>query len=276
MFRHDRQMLPRDFFPGLIFGLLVTLLPVSGCTTSSGLTLGERVTIAPGWDRLKQSSREALRDPNVWASLLGIVLLQIDNLDEEISDQLREDTPIFGSTSDARDASDDFRSLTELAYVSTALIVPGPETSGDWFSTKAKLLGAEWITVKTTRGITSGLKSLTQRERPNESNDRSFPSGHATSASIQAQMANLNVEYLPIDDSPKKALNLTFDSFAALTSWARVEAGEHYPADVLAGWALGHFMAHLARDFIDPEQQQLMVMPQTGNGAGGIQLVFRF
>jgi hypothetical protein len=234
------------------------------------------VNIAPGWDRLKQSSREALRDPNVWASLLGIVLLQIDNLDEEISDQLREDTPIFGSTSDARDASDDFRSLTELAYVSTALIVPGPETPGEWFSTKAKLLGTEYLTVKTTRGITSGLKSLTQRERPNESNDRSFPSGHATSASIQAQMANLNVEYLPIDDSPKKALNLTFDSFAVLTGWARVEAGEHYPADVLAGWALGHFMAHLARDFIDPEQQQLMVMPRTGNGAGGIQLVFRF
>ena len=38
--------------------------------------------------------------------------------------------------------------------------------------------------------------------------------------------------------------------------WARVEAGMHYPADVLAGWAVEHFVAYLAQDFNEYCQQQ--------------------
>lgn len=89
-------------------------------------------------------------------------------------------------------------------------------------------------------------------------------------------MANLNVDYLSIEPSSKQALALTFDGFAALTAWARVEAGMHYPADVLAGWAVGHFVAHLAQDFIDPDQQQVVVIPMSTNSGSGIQLVIRF
>jgi len=260
----------------LKIALLIILLLVSGCTTTVKPVLGDAVTTTPGWSRLKQSSSQAFRDPDVWATLLGAVLLQVDDADRKLSDQLRENTPIFGSEQKAGEASDDFQSLTKLAYISTAILVPGPETTGEWFSTKAKLLGSEWLAVNAARAFTSGMKGLSQRDRPNDLNDRSFPSGHATKASIQAQMANLNVEYLPIEPSSKQALGFTFDSFAALTAWARVEAGMHYPSDVLAGWAVGHYVAHLAQDFIDPDQQQVLVTPMSTNSGSGIQLVIRF
>ncbi len=256
--------------------LLLALVLVGGCTTTGKPVLGDEATIAPGWSRLAQSSNQALHDPQVWATLLGAVLLQVNDLDEKLSDRLRKDTPLFGSEQNADDASDNFRSLTTVAYISTAMLAPGPETPGEWFSIKARLLGAEWLAVQAAGSFTSGIKRLTQRDRPNNQDDRSFPSGHATRASIQAQMANLNVEYLSIDTTSKQAFSLAFDSFAALTGWARVEAGMHYPSDVLAGWAVGQFVAHLARSFIDPNQQQVLVRPQSINGGSGVQLVVRF
>ncbi len=256
--------------------LLLALFSATGCTSTGNPELGETVTTTPGWSRLKQASSEALMDPNVWATLLSAVLLQADNLDEELSDQLREHTPIFGSTQKADDAGDDFESLTKLAYVSTALLAPGPETPGEWLPTKIKILGAEWLAVQTADSFTTEVKELTKRDRPDDSDDRSFPSSTTTTASVQAQMANLNVKYLPINKSSKQAMSFTFNSFAALTAWAKVEAGKHHPADVLAGWAVGHFIAHLAQGFIDPDQQQVMVSPLVKNGASGINLVFRF
>jgi membrane-associated phospholipid phosphatase len=37
-------------------------------------------------------------------------------------------------------------------------------------------------------------------------------------------------------------------SAAAATAWARVEANKHYPSDVLAGAAIGHFLTAFIHD----------------------------
>ena len=249
---------------------------VTACATPDQTTVEKSVTSNPGWSRSKSSLASAFHDPNVWGTLLAAALLQSTDLDHEISDQLREDTPLFGSTQEASDASFDFRDLTEMAYISTALLTPGPDTPGEWFSTKALLLGSEWLTVEMGQIGTSELKTITERERPNFEDKESFVSGHVSAASAQAQMAGLNVEYLPIDETSKLALNITINSFAALTAWARVEAGEHYASDVLAGWALGHFVSHIGQKFIDPGNQQVLVRPRSGPDETGIEVIIRF
>lgn len=255
---------------------LVLVLLLTACARDSGPLLGENLTSAPGWARLKQATVQAMNDPNVWATLAAAALLQVDDLDQRLSDQLIEHTPLFGSQSNAENASDDFASATEIAYVSTALIAPGPDTSSAWISNKAAVLGAEWLTVKSARMLTSGLKDLSSRERPNAENKRSFPSGHATTASSQAAMARLNTQYLPISRTSKQLIAVSFDGLAALTCWARVEAGKHYPADVLAGWAVGHFIANLGQAFIDPQRKSLLISPQLAEGATGLQLTVLF
>ena len=73
--------------------LLLALVLVGGCTTTGKPVLGDAATIAPGWSRVAQSSNQALHDPQVWATLLGAVLLQANDLDEKLSDRLRDDTP---------------------------------------------------------------------------------------------------------------------------------------------------------------------------------------
>ena len=47
---------------------------------------------------------------------------------------------------------------------------------------------------------------------------------------------------------PKKVVRYSANTLAAATAWARVEAVKHYPADVLAGAAPGHFLTTVIHD----------------------------
>ncbi|MCP4433667.1 MAG: phosphatase PAP2 family protein [Gammaproteobacteria bacterium] len=123
---------------------------------------------------------------------------------------------------------------------------------------------------------TGEIKSATGRQRPNSKDSESFLSGHVSAVSAQAEMAKINIEYMPVNKTSKQALSFTVDSFAALTGWARIEAGEHYPTDVLAAWAFGHFVSRMGQEFIDPERQQFMIRPKTGPDTTGIELIIKF
>jgi membrane-associated phospholipid phosphatase len=242
-----------------IAGLVILLL--GGCAANGRQpVLGAGGGWSPGWARVGQAAAGAARDPAVWGPLLGAALLQIGDADRTLSDRLREDTPLFGSTTAAEQASDDWRDATGWLWVGSALLAPGPGRAGDWLSLKSRLLLQQWLAAKTARGLTSGLKSLTGRERPNGLNDRSFPSGHATTASAQARLACYNLTQAGHPDAALAAGLCRTGQVAALaTGWARVEAGMHYPSDVLAGWAIGRFLTRTAEAWFDDDPASPMV-----------------
>ena len=72
-----------------------------------------------------------------------------------------------------------------------------------------------------------------------------------------------------------KAGNLVVASGVA---WARVEARRHYPSDVLAGAALGHFLTAFVHDaFLNLSEDgevDFAVLPVEGGAA--VELSFRF
>ncbi len=227
-------------------GLAMMVLLLGGCASDGRQAVpGEGLSWSPGWARIGQQLRNSARDPAVWGPLLGTALLQIGDADTQLSDRLREDTPLFGSTEAAQRASDDWWDVTGLLWLGSAMLTPGPGEAGDWLTLKGQLLTQEWLAAKTARGLTSGLKSLTDRERPNGINDRSFPSGHANTSSVQAQLACYNLRY-----SDYNGLCRLGQGAAVLTAWARVEAGMHYPSDVLVGWALGRFIGRSAEAWL--------------------------
>lgn len=247
----------------------------TGCSTSGQSTLGEDSTITPGWGRLKQATLEAIYDPNVWVPTLASTVLQINNYDEELADTLYEDNPLFGSPKDAMDASDDLLDLTEMAYISTAILTPGPTTVGSWLATKGKLLGAEYVTVEGTRSATTNLKHTFNRDRPRNGGPRGFPSEHASVTAAQGRMTTLNTNSMPINNTAKQVVNVSMHTLSGLTAWARVEAGAHYPADVLMGYALGNFMGHIATAFIMPEQDQIAIVPEVSNDSIVLNIAFK-
>ena len=60
--------------------------------------------------------------------------------------------------------------------------------------------------------------------------------------------------------------------------WARVEAGKHYPSDVLAGAALGHFLSAFIYDaFIGlPEHRRLGIYVEPNKHGAMVGLSFGF
>jgi hypothetical protein len=53
-------------------------------------------------------------------------------------------------------------------------------------------------------------------------------------------------------------------------SWARVEAGSHYPSDVLAGVAMGHFIGAFINDAFLGIEKSSPIAPIIGPSQGGV------
>ncbi len=216
-------------------------------------------------------------DPNVWAPLAVAAALQINDLDEQISDNLSERTPVFGSNRAAAEASDDGLLYTDITVITSAILTPAPSNNiEDWTNSKLSLIGSQWLVYEGTRSATSFFKGNTNRERPNGRCCLSFPSGHTSQATIKADMTAMNVNRMDLSLAAKKSINTFTYSLAAITAYARVEAKAHYPADVLAGWSLAHLIGNVAEDYIDPNKTYVTIAPMMYDDYTGAFVIVNF
>jgi membrane-associated phospholipid phosphatase len=169
-------------------------------------------------------------------------------MDENLADWATEHRPLFGSQEDAETASDVLTNIGHAAYLITALLTPSGEEAGAWLNAKLKGIGVGITGMALSYGTTSVLKEQTNRTRPNGYNQRSFPSGHASSAATSTMLASRNVEYLALSDWGKTTLRIGLTALPFAVGWARVEAERHYPSDVLVGVALGNFFGAFFND----------------------------
>jgi hypothetical protein len=95
---------------------------------------------------------------------------------------------------------------------------------------------------------TTYLKEAINRERPDLTDDKSFPSMYASREASQATLASRNLESIPMSNTERYAFRTGFTALAAGTAWARVEGERHYLDDVLAGYSLGHFISAFIND----------------------------
>ncbi len=234
----------------------------SGCATHGSYW--------PDAERWREAAVNAATDPVTWVPAAGAVAVSAGDLDGRISDWAREETPVFGSQERADKMSDDFRDYARYGMFATALMVYDGES---YWLPLAERIVVEYAGVVATDRVTGWLKQGIGRERPNGANTRSFPSGHSSAAFAYAAMANRNIDRLPLQQGWKYAAQTVETSFAVLTAWARVEAGAHYPSDVLAGAALGNFISLLLHDAFLGKENPLRV--RTDTQGGGTLLVFQ-
>ncbi|MGE0623505.1 MAG: phosphatase PAP2 family protein [Pseudomonadales bacterium] len=221
---------------------------------------------AVGWPSgsgLASAAAKAARNPNTWIPAAGALIFGLTDLDDEVSDRAVDEAPVFGSN--AEDASDTLRNVAAASYLVTALMAPS-----DSLSSRANGLLVGGSALLTDRVLVDALKDVTGRERPDGSNDASFPSGHTSLASTSASMAVGNLAYVDMPHGVRIASNIGLYGTAAATGWARVEAGKHYPSDVLAGYAIGSFLARFAyHAFLESGTTapvSVNVMPLPGGG----------
>lgn len=239
-----------------------------GCgTLKNGQTWGQNATFTPSTKRLSDAFLSAARHPATWSPFLGAAVLSVGNLDEELSKQLAKDTPLFGSNENAGDASDWFRDTLVISTAVSIGAMPSGKDTSEHAINKSRGLLVELAALKTTSWVTNGIKDATGRERPNQSNNKSFPSGHSSRAFAAAALTSKNLDSIYLDNSTKTVIRVGLYGFASATAWARVEANVHYPTDVLAGAALGNFLSRFIHDaFLGLEHQdktvQIEILPE--------------
>ena len=228
--------------------VLAVSLGLSGCATrQAGSTWGAEGNLLPSWREIGDAALTAATDPLTWAPAAGAIVFQIGDLDNEIAEWAREERPIFGTRERADDASDCLRTASVGIYLGTGLAAPvAPGES--WLKVKARGFATGGMAIAATTGIVHGLKEAVGRERPLGQDDRSFPSGHTATSSVGARLSRETLEYFDLPYEVRMATDVGLASLALISGWARIEAGQHLPADVLAGAGIGNFVAVLASE----------------------------
>jgi len=255
--------------------LLLSLLLLSGCATlENGRGWGEDATLRPGWGHLLRSFKAAASSPGTWGPLSGAVLFQVTDWDDEFSDWASRKTPVFGSTEDADEWSTDLANTCQGLYYVSTLAVPSGAQPGPWTLNKLKGLAVGYAATESVSVATGTLKEATDRDRPNSANRNSFPSGHSSRAAAFATLTARNTDLLLTPGRKSTFFKAGIYSLSAVTAWARVEAKMHYPSDVLAGAALGHFLSLFIHDGFMGLKAESLPLAQVGWSRDGYSLGF--
>ncbi len=221
---------------------LCGLLVLAGCATlPTGRTWGEDSTVQPGWQRVGRAALAAVTAPGFWLPLAGAAALQIDNWDHRVSSWARRETPVFGSEQNASEWSDRLRSASAYAYFATVAATPGGGEPGPWLLDKARGLTVGAAAIVVTDEESALLKRASARERPNGQDDQSMPSSHASRSAVLTELSRRNMQWVTVSGGTRGVIDAGLTALTLGTGWARVEAGFHYPSDVLVGMAMGDF-----------------------------------
>jgi membrane-associated phospholipid phosphatase len=219
-----------------------------GCgTLKNGRGWGQDAIYPVDLKRIPRAAVIALIDPQTLIPVAGALVFTVDDYDRKVSNWARTHTPIFGSENTASQASDYLLGALEVETFVTALGTPSGNKAKDWVYSKVKgvsvELGAELVTI----GATSLLKDVTDRSRPG-GGAKSFPSNHSSEAFSSSTLANRNLNSITMSEKVRVPMQVGNILLATSVGWARVEAGKHFPSDVLAGAALGHFLSAFIHD----------------------------
>lgn len=243
---------------------------LAGCAgnLSNGRRWGADATLTPGWARVWHAATKAALDARTLVPAAASAVLAIGDLDERLSDAAVDKTPIFGSGSSARDYSDAMQAALITGAIVTGLAAPSGDFDGEWWIAKLKGTSTEGSAIGATAGVTELLKHGVGRTRPDRSDDKSFPSGHASSSFAAAAQSSSNLATLRFDPRVQSVLEGVNTAAATSVAWARVEGNKHFPTDVFAGAALGNFLGLFIHDAFlgvpDEDSSYWRIIPVSG------------
>lgn len=255
------------------------LLFLGGCgTLEGGRGWGQDALWPIDGDRVARAARDAFFHPGTLVPLAGAAIFAIDDFDDRVSNWAVKHNPIFGSEDGADRASDYLRDALEVEALVTALETPSGDSAEQWVPAKLRGGLVELGAMGLTGSLTNLIKDAADRERPDRSSERSFPSGHTSGASSAATLANRNVQWIDSLEPWRPAIVTINTATVGAVAWARVEAQKHFPSDVLVGAALGHFISAFVHDaFLNlPEDGSLDVDVFSEEDWVGVEMRVRF
>ena len=232
-----------------IVALGLAALAATSCgTMKNGRRWGEDVTLRVGLDRIGHSALCAAIHPATWLPAVGAAVFAIDDFDREVSDWAGEETPVFGSQTTARDVSNILLGAMGGIAAATIVATPSGREAKPWLESKVKGLLVEGCAIGSALGMTEALKAAVGRTRPDQSDEKSFPSGHAAAGFSLAALTSRNLDSIGLRRGVRTGLKAVTYAMGATVGWARVESLSHFPSDFLAGAAIGNFLTVFVHD----------------------------
>jgi len=227
---------------GIVASNILIMVFMGGCVApSSGSNTWGANAHWPSYTSLGRAAKNAITAPDVWLPIATAGLLLAADVDDQWSQDLADDQPIFGSG--AEKTSSSLRDIASGAYVISALLAPSPSIEA-----KVRGLAVGAATAAVDGLLSEGFKQWSSRQRPDDSNDNSMPSGHASKAASRITMARENIKHIQMSGWSRSTLNWALHGVAVGTGLARVEARRHHLSDVFVGYALGNFVARFMHE----------------------------
>ena len=160
----------------------------------------------------------------------------------------------------ARADEKDWSTVSDIGRNALAVVALGlPTVQGDWRGTKEAA-----FSIGATSLATSALKATIPEERPDESDQRSFPSGH-TSVSFAAAAT--------LHKRQGWEVGLPAHAVAAFVGVARVKADKHFVHDVIVGAVIGEAAGWL---LTSRKNSKVQWLPWGDAHSGGVAVSMRF
>jgi len=188
--------------------------------------------------------------------------LAISPFDKRIVDEIRGESPLVGKTGNILGGPVLFSAVTGGLLIATSRSSRPHFRSFTYTFTQAIVID---------NILTQALKVSVQRERPNRENF-SFPSGHASNAFAVATV---------VSHYYGRKWGIPLFVLSTFVGLSRLEAGKHWPSDLVAGAALGYISGSTAirgthREMEQAASRQSLILPFWNCDYRGVQIRFTF
>jgi membrane-associated phospholipid phosphatase len=215
-------------------------------TASADSAAGTR--FLPKGSEWLRAGEEAILDRGTIIPGLAAVAMIAGGWDAKITRWAASHSILFSSAQHAARNSDDYLRMTQILMLGSALLA---RDKGRPVHDRVDRVAWEQVGSGVTYLATAGGKAAFRRLRPDESNYRSFPSGHASMATYSASTAMRNFSEMGMSHGLHVGADIAAGLLGAACAWSRVEAGVHYPTDVLVGAALGNALSVFVYELYD-------------------------
>ena len=243
--------------------ITLSIILLSGCTLSQKSYSSDFGTVVI----------DSLKDPFTWGNL--VLAGVIAPFDHRISRYMVENKPLFNGG--ASDESDNFRSYTNWSMQLSILSVAEDYNNdlSDVFLIKTERLLRDNLSSGLTVMTNTQIQNIVDRKRP-LTGSGGFPSGHTSRTFATAYFARQNYNNSFFNDNTRTSLIFFTYLSAYTTGIARIEAGAHYPSDVLVGAALGNFGASILYHYTNEYIPNLkpIITASKHNASVGFEYVF--
>ena len=204
---------------------------------------------------------ESLRPLLAGSALAGTGVL----LDDEVKSAIADEDDALA------DFAGDYMGPAELGVVTLGLFIGGRFSEDPRFRAMTYDLA---VSASVNLGYTSALKAAINRERPDGSDEDSFPSGHTSNAFALASVASAHYG---------KKVGIPAYVVASAIGVSRLRSNDHWLSDTLGGATLGTLVGWTVvrqNDKLTQDETSLnksvSVMPILGPGFQGLQVEMTF